>query len=116
MSQNAEQQAQQLDEVYQQNLERVEATAQTQEKLLQDLSASTEALEQKYQQLSQLVDQSVENQKTMLTAAINDNMARIIEHYLVEALGEQSDLRTQLPSILEQMEQNKQAMVEDMKL
>lgn len=116
LSQNAEQQAQQLDEVYQQNLERVEATAQAQEKLLQNLSASTEALEQKYQQLSQLVDQSVENQKTMLTAAINDNMARIIEHYLVEALGEQSDLRTQLPSILEQMEQNKQAMVEDMKL
>jgi hypothetical protein len=52
----------------------------------------------------------------MVIDVINDNMSRIIEHYLIGALGEQSSLREQLPSILENLEENKQAMVDDMKL
>lgn len=116
LEQSIQSQDQKLNQIYAQNLERVEATAQAQEKALVNLRQSSEALEQKYQQLSDLVDKSVADQKAMLVSSINDNMARIIEHYLLAALGEQSDLRSQLPSILEQMEQNKQAMVEDMKL
>ena len=43
-------------------------------------------------------------------------MARIIEHYLLEALGDQYDLKAQLPAIIQQLETNKQAIVDDMKL
>lgn len=43
-------------------------------------------------------------------------MARILEHYLIGALGEQTHFKAQLPSIIEQLEKNKQAMMDDMKL
>jgi hypothetical protein len=43
-------------------------------------------------------------------------MAQIVEHYLLGALGDQFDMKAQLPSILQQLEENKQAIVDDMKL
>lgn len=43
-------------------------------------------------------------------------MAQIIEHYLLETLGQQFDLKAQLPYIIEQMEANKKDMIEDMQL
>jgi hypothetical protein len=45
-----------------------------------------------------------------------ENMAKIIEHYVLEALGDQFDLKAQLPYIVAQMEANKQNMAEDMRL
>ena len=111
-----EEQDSQLNNVYKENLQRVEVTKDSQAKTLETLQASADALQKQHEQLSELLDKSVADQKAMLIELINDNMARIIEHYLIGALGEQSDLKTQLPSILAQLEQNKQAMVEDMKL
>lgn len=52
----------------------------------------------------------------MLVDAFEQNMAQIIEHYLLGALGDQYDLKAQLPSIIKQMQDNKQAIVDDMKL
>lgn len=109
-------QAAKLGEIYQQNLAGVEATRNTQAVMLENLTRTTHALESQYQQLSQLLDNSITQQKAMVAEVINENMARIVEHYLIGALGEQSNLREQLPSILQQMEQHKQAMVDDMKL
>jgi hypothetical protein len=40
----------------------------------------------------------------------------VVEHYLVGALGDQYDLKTQLPSILASLEENKQTIVDDVKL
>jgi hypothetical protein len=52
----------------------------------------------------------------MLVTAFESNMAQIVEHYLLGALGDQYDLKAQLPSIIKQMEANKDVIVEDMKL
>ncbi len=116
MQKSISDQAAALSAVYQDNLSRVAATRDAQAKALESLERSTQALQQQYDQMSELLNKSVANQKAMLVELINDNMARIIEHYLVGALGEKSDIRAQLPSILEQMEQHKQDMVDDMKL
>ena len=116
LQQSVSDQSAKLNEVYQRNLTAVESAKQTQDQTIAALNQNVAALEKQYQELSQLLDQSVAQQKAMLVETINDNMARIIEHYLVGALGEQSDLKAQLPSILERMEQSKQAMVDDMKL
>lgn len=116
LQQSITQQSASLSQVYQENMSRVMATKEAQTKALETLNASAMALEQKHQQLAQLLERSVANHKAMLVETINDNMARIIEHYLIGALGEQTDLKEQLPSILEQLEKNKQAMVDDMKL
>ena len=43
-------------------------------------------------------------------------MAKIIEHYVLLSLGDQFDLKAQLPYIIKQMETNKQNIIEDMRL
>lgn len=109
-------QATKLEAVYQENISAVEATRDTQATMLENLKRTTDKLQDHYEQLDELLDSSIANQKAMVIDVINDNMSRIIEHYLIGALGEQSSLREQLPSILESLEENKQAMVDDMKL
>lgn len=109
-------QAEKLSEVYQANMDGVESTRSTQATMLETLTRATQALEDQYQQLGQLLDKSLADQKAMFAEVIDENMARIIEHYLIGALGEQSNIREQLPSIIKQMEENKQAMMDDMKL
>lgn len=109
-------QSQQFAEASQLITDKIKQAKETQQTAIDNLNASAEALAIKHQQLSQLLDKSVADQKAMMVDVINENMSRIVEHYLVGALGEQSDIAAQLPSILKQMDQSKQAMVEDMKL
>lgn len=109
-------QADKLDAIYQENMASVETTRDRQAAMLENLSRTTKSLEAQYEQLSELLETSIAEQKTMVADTINDHMARIVEHYLIGALGEQSNIREQLPSIIERMEENKQAMVDDMKL
>ena len=109
-------QATKLKSVYEANMASVEATRDKQASMLETLTRTTEELEGQHRQLSELLEKSIADQRAMVTEIINDNMARIVEHYLVGALGEQSNIREQMPSILERMEENKQAMMDDMKL
>lgn len=109
-------QAKKLQTVYDENMSSVEETRDKQSSMLDTLTRTTKELEEQHQQLSELLDKSIAEQKAMVTEIINENMARIVEHYLVGALGEQSNIREQIPSILERMEENKQAMMDDMKL
>lgn len=87
-----------------------------QEAAVQELASSVKALQDQHASLSQMLEQTIANQEAMMIDAFENNMSRIIEHYLVTALGEQYDLKAQLPAIIQQMEANKQAMVDDMKL
>ena len=95
---------------------RVEQIEDAQNTALKALSSSAQALEEQHQQLAEIIEKSVVDQKTMLTDVFEQNMARIIEHYLLGALGDAYDLKAQLPSIIKQMEENKEAIVDDMKL
>lgn len=87
-----------------------------QAKALQSLEASVEALEDQHRELAQAMQKSIAEQEATLVHAFEDNMAQIIEYYLLGALGDQYDLKAQLPAIIQQMEQNKQAIVDDMQL
>ena len=95
---------------------RIDAANQAQDSTLKTLSASASNLESQYQQLSDTIQKSVDQQKDMMVGAFTENMARIIEHYLLEALGDQYDVKAQLPGIIEQLQQNKQVIADDMKL
>lgn len=116
MQKNISDQSAILSGIYQENITRATEARNAQSSALSTLSQSVEALQQQYRQLGDLLDKSISEQKAMVTELINDNMARIVEHYLVGALGEQSDLQAQLPSILNRLEESKQAMMDDMKL
>ena len=116
MRQQAEEQAQKVDEIYRLNIDKSSEMNRAQEEGLSSLRQSVESLQSQHQQLQKLIDDSIEKHRTMATELVNENMARIIEHYLVNALGERSDVTKDLPNILERLEDSKQAMMDDMKL
>lgn len=105
-----------LNQASQENIARLTSMKNAQDLGLQSLTRTTEALEEQYKELSTTLKKSIETQEEMLITAFQENMAQIIEHYLLGALGEQYDLKAQLPSIIEQMEANKQAIVDDMRV
>lgn len=105
-----------LVETFQENIVRINEIKDAQTVAVQMLQQSTKAVEQQYQLLTTTLKGNVENEQKMLVDGFQDNMAQIIEHYLLDALGEQYDLKAQLPAIVQQMEQNKQAIADDMKL
>lgn len=88
----------------------------TQALTLQWLAQSVQALQQQHEQLEQAIQQNITKQQELMLGLFEQNMAAIVEHYVLGALGDQYDLKAQLPSIIKQMEANKQAMVDDMKL
>lgn len=101
---------------FDENKAQIAAMREAQASALQWLNESAKALQEQHQQLSQTLQKNVLDQETMLVTAFEENMAQIIEHYLLGALGDQYDLKAQLPAIIHQMETNKQAIVDDMKL
>ncbi|MBI4034397.1 hypothetical protein HY380_00695, partial [Candidatus Saccharibacteria bacterium] len=56
-----------------------------------------------------------EAQKAHIVAAFENEMAGIVNHYVLGAIGNQIDLSNQLEYILAEMEANKGAIIEDIK-
>lgn len=116
MKQSVSQSAGQLLEVYQENIARLEKIRSAQDMAIDRLSQSVTNLERQHEQLSDMLNSSIAQQKAMIADTVNENMAKIIEHYLFSALGDEPDISSQVPSIIKRMEENKQAMTDDMKL
>jgi exonuclease VII large subunit len=105
-----------LTEVFEESKAQITKMKDTQGLALQYLAQSVKAMQDQHQQLESQLQQNVAAQEAMLVGAYEQNMAKIIEHYLLATLGDQYDLKTQLPGIIKQMEANKQAITDDMKL
>lgn len=95
---------------------RVESMKATHDQALETLTRSVQALQEQHEQMSAILEKSVAAQEKTLVNAFEQNMGQIIEHYLLTALGDQFDLKAQIPAIIKQMEANKQAIVDDMTL
>lgn len=94
----------------------IAATKQAQDSALATLNNSAQALEAQSNQLGATLNESVAKQKEIMTRAFEDNMAQVIEHYLLGAFGDQYDMKAQVPLIIQQMTDNKQAIMDDMTL
>lgn len=105
-----------LHTAYQESKAQVTTMKDSQRVALEWLKSSVQQMQEQYQQLGTTLQKNVADQEAMLVGAFEQNMAQVIEHYLLGALGDQYDLKTQLPSIIKQMEANKQTIVDDMKL
>lgn len=116
LQKTAAEQEEMLTTVVKENIERVNTTKTAQDAALASLSASAAALEEQQQNISAMLKKAVDTQESLLVSVFQENMAQIVEHYLLGALGDQYDIKAQLPSIIKQMDANKQAMAEDMKL
>ncbi|HEU0266613.1 MAG TPA: hypothetical protein VFQ70_03225 [Candidatus Saccharimonadaceae bacterium] len=93
------------------------ATAKgAQDAALAALTASAAALQKQHDELAATLEKIVADQKEMITSTFTDHMADVIEYYLKSTLGDKFDLKAQVPAIIKELEENKQAIVEDMTL
>ncbi len=82
---------------------------------LESIGKTQEAIEQQRQVMGQQLLQEIQNEKQRLVKRFEDNMADIVNHYVLIAIGDQIDLNDQLEFILSDLEANKEAMLQDLK-
>ena len=116
MTQSSDEQSKKLTDLYQKVIDGANEMSQSQDGAINQLLLSVESLEQQHARLKEMIDESITKQKSMIADVIDEHMSRIIEHYLIGALGERSDLAKDMPGILEKMQEHKQEMMDDMKL
>jgi len=105
-----------LESLFQENMAKIAAVKEANDAALASLNRSIEELQTQNDELTSSLEKKIATQEEAMIKAFEGNMAQVVEHYLLEALSDQYDLKTQLPSIIQQMEANKQAIVDDMKL
>jgi hypothetical protein len=71
------------------------------------------AIEDQRKILSQELQQQVAAEKTQLISRFESDMGRVVNHYIITAIGNQIDLSDQLSFILSELEANKQAIIQD---
>lgn len=80
---------------------------------LDSIEKTQTAVEQQRQIMEEQLQKAVANEKTRLIERFENNMADIVNHYILSAIGNQISLDDQLEYILGELENNKQAIVED---
>jgi len=80
---------------------------------IQSINKTQNAIEQQRQLLSKQVVEQLAKDKDRLITNFEQNMAQVINHYVLEAIGDQIDLNDQLDFILNNLEANKKAIIED---
>ena len=82
---------------------------------LDSIDKTITTIEQQRQFLETQLQTQSEAQKATIVASFEKEMASIINHYVLRAIGNQIDLSDQLDYILAEMEANKAAILEDVK-
>lgn len=91
-----------------------ESITDAKELAVQSITKTQEAIEQQRQMMGQQLTQEIANEKTRILKRFEDNMADIVNHYVLTAVGNQIDLNDQLEYILNEMEQHKKDIIEDL--
>lgn len=82
---------------------------------IESLDKTRAAIEQQRQILGEQLEKELRTEKEQLIGRFENNMAEIINHYVVNAIGNQIDLNDQLEYILGEIEANKESIAEDVK-
>lgn len=82
---------------------------------IESIEKTKTAIDQQRQQMGQQVESEMQAEKARLVKLFEENMTEIVNHYVLAAVGDQIDLSDQLEYILGDLEQNKQAIIEDIK-
>lgn len=93
-----------------------QAMQDAQQLALTSLHKTAADVEEQRMAMTAALQADIDKQKEKLLQMFETNMATIVEHYVLETLGNQFDLKSQLPYILEQMEASKADIVKDMRL
>jgi hypothetical protein len=82
---------------------------------IESIQKTNTAIDEQRQLLGQQVQKEILTEKQQLLKRFEENMADIVNHYVLAAVGDQIDLNDQLEYILGDLESNKEAIIEDIK-
>ena len=82
---------------------------------LQSIQKTVDTLEKQRSILEQQIHAQSKVQQERIIARFEQEMASIVNHYVIKAIGNQIDLSDQLDFIIGELEANKPAIVEDIK-
>jgi hypothetical protein len=80
---------------------------------IESIQKTNMAIDEQRQLISDQVKQEILAEKQETLKRFESNMADIVNHYVLAAIGDQIDLNDQLEYILTDLEANKQAILED---
>ena len=83
---------------------------------LDSIEKTKEAVEEQRGILNEQLTKEVATEKERALARFNNNMADVVNHYVLAAIGNQISLDDQLEYIVGELERNKQAIIEDINL
>lgn len=80
---------------------------------VESIEKTKTAIDEQRQTMSAQLEQEISAEKLRRIQAFESNMAQVINHYVLAAVGNQIDLNDQLEYIIGQLEANKRAIIED---
>jgi hypothetical protein len=80
---------------------------------IESIQKTNAAIDEQRSLLGEQVQKEIVAEKQQLVQRFEQNMTDIINHYVLAAIGNQIDLNDQLEFILADIEQNKQAIIDD---
>lgn len=80
---------------------------------IDSINKTQKAIEEQRQIMSTQLTEELTKEKQRLIKRFEDNMADIVNHYVLAAIGDQIDLNDQLEYILSDLETNKAAIIQD---
>lgn len=82
---------------------------------IDSIQKTNAAIDEQRQMLGDQVTKQLQDEKARLLQGFEQDMAAVVNHYLMAAIGNQIDLSDQLEYILGELEANKQAILEDIR-
>lgn len=82
---------------------------------IESIQKTQSTIEQQRELLTQQLNEQLATEKSRSLSRFETHMADIVNHYVLEAVGEQIDLSEQLEFILYQMDRNKEAIIKDIR-
>ncbi len=82
---------------------------------IESIQKTQDTIEQQRELLSAQLTEQLTADKSRNLARFEAHMADVVNHYVLEAVGDQIDLNEQLEFILSQLEMNKEAILRDIK-
>jgi hypothetical protein len=90
-----------------------ESITDAKELAIESITKTQQTIEQQRQMMGQQLAQEIANEKARLIKRFEDNMADIVNHYVLAAIGNQIDLNDQLEYVLAELNENKKDILED---
>lgn len=92
-----------------------ESISSAKELAVEAIQKTQDVIEEQRSSLEKQLNQQAADEKQRIIAKFEKDMADIVNHYLLAAIGNQLDLTVQLDYIFQYLEQNKQAIIEDIR-